>query len=183
MRFPQCPISFYDACRRPLAWTSPASQAISFASLIPKLANVNPLHIGEKQFVNLLGMHDGMLVDIGRIDLLHVFTQNMSCSEHTTPHSSFPNNVPDFTKETEPTEPTKVLTSALFCLCPWPCAHHPSTESLPILFSKPAQLKHASASSLTKYYQVWWSSISVSKWYRTYIYVCVCMCDINVLYT
>lgn len=43
---------------RPLAWTS--SHIFAIVSdrfrIIPKLANVNPLHIGEKQFVNLLGM-------------------------------------------------------------------------------------------------------------------------------
>ena len=56
---------------RPLAWTS--SHIFAIVSdrfrIIPKLANVNPLHIGEKQFVNLLGMtaYWSILVDIGRI--------------------------------------------------------------------------------------------------------------------
>lgn len=133
---------------RPLAWTS--SHIFAIVSdrfrIIPKLANVNPLHIGEKQFVNLLGMtawrHIGRYWSYTRLlQLLHAFTQSMSCSENTVPQTRH--------FQTEPTEATKVLTSALLCLCPWPCHCWSLTHSLNVC-QLPNQKKK----------QLWWISIS-----------------------
>ena len=154
---------------RPLAWTS--SHIFAIVSdrfrIIPKLANVNPLHIGEKQFVNLLGMtaYWSILVVY---TLITCVSQSMSCSENTVPHSSLPNNVPEQLiwqkkqnrQNRQRSWPQLSSVSALDLAT----ADHSITERLPILarlfYSASQRNSNVQVPAPKPKKQVWWISIS-----------------------
>ena len=128
---------------RPLAWTS--SHIFAIVSdrfrIIPKLANVNPLHIGEKQFVNLLGMtaYWSILVDIGRIHAYYMRLRRAWAAQKI----QFRKLV---TSRTDRSDKGPDLSSPLSLPLTLPLLiTHPFTERLPA--PKPKR-------------QVWWISIS-----------------------
>ena len=118
--------------------------------IIPKLANVNPLHIGEKQF------------DIGRIHAYYMRLRRAWAAQRIqflTRHfqTTSQSNWFDKKNRTDRTDKGPDLSSPLSLPLTLPLLitqspiHWTSADSSwSILFSKPAQLKRASASSQTK---------------------------------
>lgn len=155
---------------RPLAWTS--SHIFAIVSdrfrIIPKLANVNPLHIGEKQFVNLLGMtaYWSILVVYTLITCVYAEHEQLRKYSSSLVTSKQRPRAIDLTKKKQNRQnrqrswPQLSSVSALDLAT----ADHSITERLPILarlfYSASQRNSNVQVPAPKPKKQVWWISIS-----------------------